>query len=283
MANIGLWGFLMMKLVLLALLTATEALAAPPRDQDVGPTKLKLVVMPFDHTAGVDEQLARALAERVLVAIRATGRYQEMGISDFQTMLGMASFQQAVGCDDTNCLAEIAGAAGVELLVTGNVVGEENSYSILAKLIDTHAAAVRSRVQINVARDQLLDAADPLVNDLFRLKPPDIWGLTGIGAGSLGVAALATGGVFAVLASNSAKKGRNTTQPGSQLAAERTLVQQRVANISFVAGAVLAAAGASVYFLSRPSKAKATTGLEVGQLLLSPTPSGVFVTWAGGF
>src|SRR5687768_16999194 len=78
---------------------------------------------------GVGKDLAENLTDVVTVALGRLGVFDVLSRADIERMLQFEQQRQAIGCEsDMQCLAEIGGALGVALLVSGSVGKVGSSY-----------------------------------------------------------------------------------------------------------------------------------------------------------
>ncbi len=125
---------------------------APARAQE----KTKLAVLDLTGK-GVPADLVENLTDVVTVALNKLGVFEVVSRADIQRMLAFEQNKQMLGCEsDASCLAEIGGALGVALLVSGSVGKVGSQYLIQLNLTDTATVTVRSREQREV------DSADEL-------------------------------------------------------------------------------------------------------------------------
>ena len=121
--------------------------------------RIRLAVMGLANN-GTSEALARNLTDVVTVALNKLGVFDVLSRADMQQMLAFERDKQLVGCaSDTDCLAELGGALGVAMLVTGSIGKVGGDYLLSLTLTDTKRARVRSREQRTVSREKDLTAA----------------------------------------------------------------------------------------------------------------------------
>lgn len=109
--------------------------------------KPRVAVLDFKPVGEVPVDVLSAYSEKLLKALSKTKSYEEIGIADFEAILGHERFQDALDCSDVSCVADIAGTAGVDLLLTGTVMYDRASYTVLAKLINTGEGKVEAQVE----------------------------------------------------------------------------------------------------------------------------------------
>ncbi len=158
--------------------TLTWAMLATtlPATVSAAPKPRIAVVDLVDRGAG--SALAVNLTAVVVGALGDLGAFDILSRSDIQQMVELESQRQMLGCEsDTSCLAELGGALGVALLISGSLgkVGGELVLSLT--LTDTRAAKVISREQRRVPTEDALTAeAASCVRQLVR---PLLEGLQG--------------------------------------------------------------------------------------------------------
>lgn len=102
---------------------APSALSPAPEAKRHERPKLAMMDLKADDA---DALLARNLASIVSVELQSLGIFQIITYEDLQSSLGFERDRQLLGCDDSDCLAQIAGALGVDRLMTGRLgrIGE---------------------------------------------------------------------------------------------------------------------------------------------------------------
>ncbi|MEW5851764.1 MAG: hypothetical protein AB2A00_23445 [Myxococcota bacterium] len=117
----------------LALFTATELPSAA-----VLPVNVRV------ETA-VAQEMAALLTSTLTLKLAETGGYRVIGADEVLSLLEHEAERQRTGCADDGCLAEIAGALGAQLLVTGEVVSVGRNLTWTEKVLDhARGAVIRS-------------------------------------------------------------------------------------------------------------------------------------------
>jgi len=101
-----------MALVALAILTVSGPARSAERPQ--------LLVLDF-RAEGVDKGTADLIMDVVTSAFAKTNRFDVKSSDDIAELLNLEAGKSALGCDDASCMAEIAGALGAELVVSGRI------------------------------------------------------------------------------------------------------------------------------------------------------------------
>lgn len=134
---------------------------------------IKVAVMPL-AARRVSTQLAEILDDLVTEALAKSGRYDVMGVRDIEAMLGLEKMKDVLGCDDVACAAQIGGALGVGLLVSGSVNSLGGEVIVQLSLIDVRAgrAVRRGRGAVPDDEKRYAEAVQRAVADLLGLGQP---------------------------------------------------------------------------------------------------------------
>lgn len=172
---------------------------------------------------GIEANLSRVVTDSLLQEVRKLEGVSAIGMDEIRDMLSFEADKQMLGCeDDESCLAEIAGALGVDDLITGKISQvDEGSAVFLIRRIDQGraevAGVVNRRLKVG-SGEEFLATVGPAVEELFpqrpiregeqrgvpkemalKLDPPPLpqWSTLSVGGGA--VLAAAAGGVFGIL------------------------------------------------------------------------------------
>lgn len=242
---------------------------------------LRIAVLDPVASPEVPARPLAAFSQALVPELRKLEGVSAIGMAEVRDMLGFEYQRQMLGCEaDDKCLAEIAGALGVDELVTTSLVLVRSSYAVTLKRLDlTKARVLQSESRTLERRDgeELLGFVGPAIAALFpdrglrpgktrgveaaairRLNPPPLpaW----IFYGTSGAAAVALGGgvVSHLLVSGAkddfsrlAERSRTTPVPASDLTEAQNRVRslERRRNAFLFTGAALAvAAGIEAFF-----------------------------------
>lgn len=100
--------------------------------------KPRIVVLQIDGSTDALKRLGAAVSEQVLTELQRTGRFDAMGTSDLQVLLGMERQRSLLGCSpegESACLAEISAALGAPWLVAGSLAQFGKATRLDLKLI----------------------------------------------------------------------------------------------------------------------------------------------------
>jgi TolB-like protein len=160
-----------------------EPQPAPEPAPAPAPHVFTVGVMPFVAVSITPEQ-ASLYTEVVAQQLTSRG-VKVMTNADMTAVLGLERQKQLMGCTESNCAAELAGALGFDALVTGTVGKVEGRYSLSVKLLNpTNATTLGTYSQQGLTpralEAALLRAAWELANQLSTLpghealKPADL-------------------------------------------------------------------------------------------------------------
>lgn len=142
--------------------------AAAPRFVLGGKT---LSIAVFDLIAsGVAPETATNLTQILTVEVKQISGAKVIARDDIRAVLDLEAQKQLLGCaDSTSCLAELGGALGVDLLLSGHVGRIAETHLVSLRLIDPATLEVKSRVTESFVgpEDQLVGAVRYAVHKLL--------------------------------------------------------------------------------------------------------------------
>ena len=185
----------------------------------IAPSVLIRVAVYDLELSNISDGLGNATTEALLQEVRKLEGVSAIGMDEVREMLDFEAQRQAMGCDaDDECLAEIAGALGVDEILTGKLSEEADGRMMVLKRIDQRRAQIRTtfdkRLNIGNGEEFLLSVGDAIAalfeerqnrpgttrgvskKTVLRLNPPPIkswmtyaaYGLTAVAAGLSGYA-----------------------------------------------------------------------------------------------
>lgn len=149
---------------------ALALLAAEPRP---APPPQKVAVWTIQAAQGVTPGAAQVLEDVVATELARTGRFQVIGRADLGALLGYERQRQVMGCTESGCLAEIGGAVGADLVLSGQAGQLGTQYRLSLLLVDARkAVAVARAARFTAANEDALAAVVPaVVADLVGAAP----------------------------------------------------------------------------------------------------------------
>jgi TolB-like protein len=132
-------------------------------------SKRKIAVLELT-ARGLSDDLAKSITDLVAREVDRSGLFTTISTDDVRAMLQHEENKMMLGCNDEACLAEIGGALGVELLLSGSVGKIGETFVVSLKLIDVRRAAVVSREERTVQgkADDLVSTSREAVKVLLR-------------------------------------------------------------------------------------------------------------------
>ncbi len=127
-----------------------------------GATPLKLAVPNF-QAVGVEQALVDAWAERLVTLLGTEGDIKVISSRDIGAIVGFERQRELTGCTDgrSSCLVELAGALGVDAILSGTLArSEKNFTATLRALKTTDGSVVWSATERLRGEDQLQDWLD---------------------------------------------------------------------------------------------------------------------------
>lgn len=178
---------------------------------------LRIAVYDFE-LAGIEGPIGAVVTDSTLSEVRKLSGISAIGMDEIRDMLSHEANKQILGCEDNSeCLAEIAGALGVDQLVTGKLAKVDDGTAIVMRRIDQNRATVIDTFEQRLTEgsgEEFLASVGPGIEKLFpdyelrdgtergvpkemalRLNPPPIptWGFYSVAGGALATAAVAAG------------------------------------------------------------------------------------------
>lgn len=242
------------------------------------------------------EPKAELLTTLTLAEVNRLGRFKAIGRQDVTALLGLERQRQLLGCSDeaSSCVGELAGALGVEFVVSGTLGRLGQTYRVDLKLLASNSAEARAvaSADVPVGNDEaFLETVERLVRQLTATIPPPagwvapplryakrdgVGGAIGFGiaAGTLALVGL----TFGLLAKSNYDVEVREAMGGDRAAYDAALAAVRwqapVADVAFVAAAI--SAGVATVFTIRAL----TSGASA---VLVPRPDGAAFVFGGHF
>jgi hypothetical protein len=124
------------------------------------------------HAARVDAGAARLLTDAVAVAVQKQPAVDVLTNEDVRRAMDFEASKQALGCDATGCLAELADALGASFVVHGSVGGLGDELALTLNLFDSASARSMGRVLVRAPSiGALADRVPGAVSELWQARP----------------------------------------------------------------------------------------------------------------
>jgi TolB-like protein len=158
----------------IGILLPALAMASPSAPPPI--KRMRIAVMEI-RPLGTEPHKAELLSEVALTEAAATEKFEIIGRSDINSMIGFDQQKKILGCtDDSNCLAEIGGALGVEYVMVGTLGKLGALYRVDMKLVDAKRARVAGRFGESVegSEEKLVATVQRGVRKLLGALQPDL-------------------------------------------------------------------------------------------------------------
>ena len=166
-----LWGFWYPSTVTVTCARAgAEGKAAQP-----GKKPLKIAVIRLSAKTGVEPATVDVFTDALVGQMRKHPGVSVFSPSEVATLLGFEREKQLLGCSDTGCLSEIAGAMGADRLVSGTLGRVGRSLVVYLSSVDSKKAIAVATVSERLKSDTdeaFLDALPGFVDQLLAEQPP---------------------------------------------------------------------------------------------------------------
>ncbi len=131
--------------------------AEEPEEARPRSARPRLLVMDLQEQ-GAAPELVVMLTEEVVAAARDTGRWEVLSAREIRELLGVEAQRQMMGCEDSSCAIEIAGAVEARDVVSGMVTTVGRTTQVRMRLLETDAGRVGGWVTVSSrSSDELRD------------------------------------------------------------------------------------------------------------------------------
>jgi hypothetical protein len=125
----------------------------------------------------VEPELASLVGEALLQEVHKLDGRRVVGLAEIRELIGFERQRQLAGCTESECLAEIAGALGVDEVLSGSLGRLGDSWLLNLRRQNFHTSATIAQASSRIVGgrgEEFLDAVGPLVEQLYPgvgLKP----------------------------------------------------------------------------------------------------------------
>ncbi len=157
--------------MIVAGLTVLTLLIAAPESADT--SRPTLLVAPLKGV-GVDPIFVEILSEEMRTYAGRSERFALVTPEEMAAIDKELARQLSGGCDETSCIAELGGALGAQVIVTGKLSLAGKRFTLNAKLIDIATVTARKVATRRAAHiEGLQDQMAPLMAELLGDRPPE--------------------------------------------------------------------------------------------------------------
>lgn len=155
-------GIMVSQAVVLVALLKMAAPAALP----------SVAVLNLEYKQGVTADVADLLTVNLTATLRSGGRFSRVvGTRDMEQVIGFEKQKQLLSCESASCMAELAGALGVDFLLTGSLGRLGTTWLFNATMINTRSGVADATVSKRIKgqnEEALLDAVDQIAAELIH-------------------------------------------------------------------------------------------------------------------
>lgn len=160
-----------MTLVLLALVPARVMAAESEAETGEGPTRT-LLVTDLAAEVGVEDGVVRLLTDLLLSGLSAADHLEVRAQADVAAMLGVEAQKALMGCGDGDCIVELAGALGSDLVLVWNVGRIGEGYLMNVKVLDGTNGLAVTRISRRIDGDEgaLVGVVEEMVAEVLPAR-----------------------------------------------------------------------------------------------------------------
>jgi TolB-like protein len=287
--------------------------SAPPKP------KWSMAVLPLADR-GVGKELADLLSETVAQEAHKLDGPRVIGMNEVKAVLGLEAQKQMLGCAESQCMAEIAGALGVDKILTGWVGKVGESWLLNLKVVNVRTTAVEAQSSERVTGgrgEEYLDLVGPMVEKLFPEVPVKPGQVRGVAptlrakasserpanrtfawvTGGTAVATLAAGLGFGLAARSAQDEYDSLTKKALsepvawsriQTASDSAKSRAQIANVLYIGGGALGVTSVVLFAFSgggsaAPPKPGDSAPAVKPTVLFIPVPGGAVASLQGRF
>ncbi len=150
---------------------AEPALAPGPAKAEVV-RKTRVAVLDVQYAGAGDRKTVEGLSALLASEVARRPSLTVLAGADLRALVGFERQKQLVGCTESSCIAELAGALGVAYLVSSEVSKVGSTWLLSLTLLDANKAMAQSRLTRKAySDDQLVDETAGAVDELLKALP----------------------------------------------------------------------------------------------------------------
>jgi hypothetical protein len=246
-----MWCALLLSVGLAAGASSTTV-AAPTGAEPVraGGERMRVLVLDFRDDGGGPE-LVQAVRDTIVVHLSQKGSFEVLSTEDLRRVSDLEASREAMGCDESSCLSEMAGAVGAERVVFGSVGRLGDLTQVTLSVLDVDRGTMTGRQSFEVTRldeipARLRHAADEIFSPGAVQVPFPAAGWAGLGVAAVGATTATVGGIL--MGADAATLADTTTGTPDQrrLAKDAAEARYPIASGVLIGGVVIVAVGAAV-------------------------------------
>jgi TolB-like protein len=163
-------------MVVMTLLAASNAGAqqkeasGPARAE--APRKVRIAVLDVQYAGAGDRKTVEGLSALLASEVARRPNLVVLAGSDLRALVGFERQKALLGCTESSCITELAGALGVAYLVSSEVSKVGSTWLVSLTLLDANKAMAQGRLTRKAySDDQLVDETSTAVDELLTALP----------------------------------------------------------------------------------------------------------------
>lgn len=215
----------------------------------------RVLVLDF-RDDGAGPELVQTVRDTLVVHLSQKRAFEVLSSDDLRRVSDLEANKQALGCDESSCLAELAGAVGAGTVVFGSVGRLGELTQVTLSVLDAERATMKGRQSIEVTRLDEIPARLRLAADLIftpgTVQPssPSILPWVGLGVAAAGVVTAAVGGTLMGIDASTLADTTTGTPEERRVAKDAAEERYPIGSGLLIGGVVVAGIGAAVAFLT---------------------------------
>lgn len=163
---------LVVAVVLVAATARAEPAVSPGPAKVEAVRKTRVAVLDVQYAGAGDRKTVEGLSALLASEVARRPSLTVLAGADLRAMIGFERQKQLLGCTESSCIAELAGALGVAYLVSSEVSKVGSTWLLSLTLLDANKAMAQGRLTRKAySDDQLVDETAGAVDELLKALP----------------------------------------------------------------------------------------------------------------
>jgi hypothetical protein len=215
----------------------------------------RVLVLDF-RDDGAGPELVQTVRDTLVVHLSQKRSFEVLSSEDLRRVSDLEANKQALGCNESSCLAELAGAVGAGTVVFGSVGRLGDLTQVTLSVLDVERATMKGRQSIEVTRLDEIPARLRLAADLIftpgavQASSPSVLPWVGWGVAGAGVVTAAIGGALMGIDASTLADTTSGTPDERRVAKDAAEQRYPIASGVLIGGLVVAGVGAAVAFFT---------------------------------
>jgi len=163
---------LLITLVLAATAARAQQVDAPGAARPAAVRTTRIAVLDVQYAGAGDRKTVEGLSALLASEVARRPSLTVIAGADLRALVGFERQKQLLGCSESSCIAELAGALGVAWLVSSEVSKVGSTWLLSLTLLDANKAVAQGRLTRKAwSDDQLVEETSNAVDELLRSLP----------------------------------------------------------------------------------------------------------------